>query len=205
MFFVLSVPRWKSRGRRAGHRWLRGTIRPGARPEGHPFSGDVRGGGRGFHRVLPNEIDGVLGRHGMAVEIALPLLATFLVQRNRLRRFLDPFGGDGQSESAAKSEERTHQRIGVGLMLHAVDETAVDLDLVDLEVAQMIKAGIPGTKIVQRNAYAGAAQRRQRLLRTFEVVHDGRFGQLDLETARGGAGLREDGEDPPPERALLEL
>jgi hypothetical protein len=138
-----------------------------------PFSGDVGVRRSGFRCVAANKRDGILGRHGAAVQIALPLLTSFLLQGDRLRRFFHAFGGHGQSKPAAKSKQGAHQRLSFGLTIHAVDEAAVDLDLVDLEIAQMVKARIAGAEIVERDAHAGAAQSRQRLLRAFEVMHDG--------------------------------
>src|ERR1700733_14448300 len=108
--------------------------------------GDVRLRGRHVFFLLPDEIDRVVGRHGAAVEIALRLLAAFLLQSDRLRRLFHAFGGHRQSQTATESKQCTHQCIGLRLALHAVDETAVDLDLVDLEVAQMIEAGISGAE-----------------------------------------------------------
>src|SRR3984957_7873780 len=157
----------------------------------------------GFRPVLANEIERVYGRHGSAIEIALPLVAAFLLQSGGPRRLLHALGRYGQSKSAAKAEEGAHQRVGLGLVLHALDEAAVDLDLVDLEVAQMIKARIAGAEIVERDAHPGAGQRHERFPGAFKIMHDRRLGEFDLEAARREAGLSQDTEDPQPQGALL--
>ena len=47
--------------------------------------------------VLPDEIDRIVGGHGAAVEIALCLVAAFLLQSGRLRRLFHTFRRHRQS------------------------------------------------------------------------------------------------------------
>ena len=59
--------------------------------------GDMRLRVRHFVFVLSDEIDRIVSRHGAAIEIALRLLAAFLLQGGRLRRLFHAFRRHRQS------------------------------------------------------------------------------------------------------------
>ncbi len=71
-----------------------------------------------------------------------------------------------------------------------MDEAAINLDLVDLEIAQMVQAGIARPKIVERDPHPRRAQRAEHRLRIVHVGDNCTFGDLDLEPMRCEACLR---------------
>ena len=73
----------------------------------------------------------------------------------------------------------------------AVDEAAVDLDLVEREAAQIAQRRISGAEIVQRDAHADVAQVLQQGERRVVVADQHGFGDLELQPAGGQAGGRQ--------------
>src|ERR1700716_3367268 len=80
-------------------------------------------------------------------------------------------------------------RAGVfGDFLH---EAAVDLDLVERETLQVLKRGIAGPKIVQRDVHAKLAELVQGKQPSVVVRYQYRLGDLQLQPARVEPGLGE--------------
>ena len=76
----------------------------------------------------------------------------------------------------------------VALLMHVGDETAIDLDLVEREGAQVIERGVAGTEIVQGDLHAqlpDSVQHRQRFL---ALLHQQVLGDLELQPVRCNAG-----------------
>jgi hypothetical protein len=67
---------------------------------------------------------------------------------------LDAFRRNAEIEHAAEREDRFHDSMGNPVVLDRVDEGPVDLQLVEWEFAQIGKAGIAGSEIVERDRCA---------------------------------------------------
>jgi hypothetical protein len=80
--------------------------------------------------------------------------------------------------------------------IHSFDETPVDLDLVDLEIAQVIEAGVAGSEIIQRDPNAQRMQGSERLLSRLKILNERALGDLEFQSLRRKAGPLERARDP---------
>src|SRR6185503_17172957 len=81
------------------------------------------------------EAEGVARRNGPAEEMPLALLASLLEEHLPLRVVADAIGGDRQSKPTAKARQGAHNCRGFGFEAHIFNEAAVNLHLVELEIA----------------------------------------------------------------------
>ena len=73
----------------------------------------------------------------------------------------------------------------------ATDEVAIDLEIVEREMLQVIERAETGAEIVQREAAAPAPQLRRERLGVLDVANRRRFGQLEDQTRGVDARVRE--------------
>src|SRR5207245_8335921 len=66
-----------------------------------------------------------------------------------------------------------------GVGAKAANEIAVDLEIVEGDVLQVVERAEAGAEIVQRKSAAATPQFRGELPRVVDVAHGGRFGQLE--------------------------
>jgi len=92
---------------------------------------------------------------------------------------LNPLGRGLKSESVAKAHDRLDDARLLRLLQHLPDKGAVDLDRIELKLAQMIEARIAGAEIVQRDAHADIAQFLKRGLGILQALHHRAFSDLD--------------------------
>mmetsp|Transcript_7594 Transcript_7594/g.12525 ORF Transcript_7594/g.12525 Transcript_7594/m.12525 type:complete len:204 (-) Transcript_7594:22-633(-) len=76
-------------------------------------------------------------------------------------------------------------RGGLGL-LH---KGAVDLQAVDLQLAELAQAGEAGAEVVDRNTEAQALDAGQEAQHEFGILHGHRLGDLEFEVLAGDAGI----------------
>ena len=81
-----------------------------------------------------------LGGDDVTVQIPLALFATCANQRSLLRRILDAVRGDRYAQTMREAYQCPNNSCIFFLRKHAVNETAIDLDLVHLEISKVIKA-----------------------------------------------------------------
>ena len=86
---------------------------------------------------------------------------------------------------------RAHDRGAAGIRGHVGDEGAVDLELVDRQVAQVGEGAVAGAVVVDRDPQAEPAERLEDLAGTLRVDHDHALGDLELERAGRHAVLGE--------------
>ncbi len=94
---------------------------------------------------------------------------------------LDAFRRHGEIEAARKRQDRFRDR---GVARGAVDVThegLVDLDAVGREVREVGERGIAGAEVVQRDPAAELAEASEDVLHRLRIVHQQRFGDLDLD------------------------
>src|SRR6185437_1349584 len=143
--------------------------------------------------------------HRIAVKMALALLATAVLQLRQLLGIVDPLGGNGEPKALAEPDQRADDRRAVLRCAHALDEASVDLDLVELEVAQVVKTRIAGAEVVERHPYAGFPQSAQYMLCALEILHQRTLGDRDLQTLRRQLVLRQNPQHARFQVAVLQL
>src|SRR5206468_8229864 len=102
---------------------------------------------------------------------------------------LDAFRRDGDAEALAEADDRTHDRLRVGIGGEVAHKGLVDLDLVERKAAQIAQAGIAGAEIVHRDANTERAQRMQGRQHLAALFQKQRLRDLELQTPRRQAAL----------------
>ena len=139
----------------------------------------ARRGARVRQRGQPRREVG--GGHRPADEVALGLVAApGREQRPRLDG-LDALRHDLQAEPAAEVDQRVHDRVVAVVAREPHDERAVDLERVDVELAQVPERGMPGPEVVERRAHADRVQAGEDVGRALHVGHHDVLGHLELE------------------------
>ena len=72
-------------------------------------------------------------------------------------------------------------------------KSLIDLQLVDREVGQVGERGVSGAEIVDRKSHADRFQRTELSDGLATLLHQGAFGDLQLDVVRRQAGLAKDG------------
>src|SRR3569623_1208849 len=89
--------------------------------------------------ALPgDECERCVGRHRVAVEEALRLFASLFDESGGLCGILDAFGRDRQAEAVTEAQQRPKESRCIRIFADTAQEAAIDLDFIDLEVAQVI-------------------------------------------------------------------
>src|SRR5260370_15375165 len=120
--------------------------------------------------------------------MTLTLLAAGAQELRLLLWVIDAFRGDGQAKSFAKTDQRIDNRSAF-TRIHALDEALVYLDLVELDVSQVIQAGVARPKIVERDSHAGFAQAAEYVLRAVDVRNQRALRDFDFKALRRKAAL----------------
>ncbi len=116
-------------------------------------------------------------------------MAACIGQKLVLARRLHAFGDHLQAQAVAQPDDRAHDR---GVVLVGEDlahERAVDLELVQRQLAQVGQRRVAGAEVVQRKRDTLLFQRGHRLRGRCEISHDQAFGQLQAQPRRLHAGL----------------
>ena len=100
----------------------------------------------------------------------------------------DTFGDDLGLEVVGEGDDHADDIELIVAAGEAGDEGAVDLEVVNLELAQVLEAGVAGTEVVQGDADALDAEAAEVEGGAGGVLGDGGFG--DLKTSRVGGGGR---------------
>jgi hypothetical protein len=118
-------------------------------------------------------------RDGHAEQIALTRVAAELHQPIQDLRGLDALGRGVQPERVAQADDRFHDPRLFGSIEHLRHEGTVDLDDVEIELAQMVEARIVSAEIVERHAHPDIPQRSKHGLGLMQPLHDRALGDLD--------------------------
>src|SRR5262249_20579824 len=84
-------------------------------------------------------------------------------------------------------------------------EPPIDLEPVESQLVQVIKAGISGSEIVDRDANARTTKCLYGVARRLQVLNKSAFGNLHLETVRRQPGFVHDGQDRVGEPSIAQL
>src|ERR1700740_1234392 len=102
-----------------------------------------------------------VGRYGRHHQKALHAFATDARKEDHLLFGFDPFGGGLEAAASRQIDYRLNDRTSACSPVYRRHETAVDLDAIYLESAQMTEGRIARTEIVERDSYAYIAQPAQ--------------------------------------------
>ena len=120
-------------------------------------------------------------------------------------RVLDALRHDLEAERVGELDGRADDRAAAAVRGDVGDERAVDLELVDREVAQVGEGAVAGAVVVDRDAQAERAQRLEDLASALRVDHDHALGDLQLERVGGDPVLLEQPGDPLGERLVEQV
>jgi hypothetical protein len=130
--------------------------------------------------VSPRSRDRARHAHSFAgprpADQARPALrASFATQVIQHRFLLDAFGGDGQAQAVAQTDDRAHHRLRIGLLMQVAHEGLVDLDLGEGVAQQIAERAVAGAEIVHRYAHAQRADRCDHAGNLRPSFHQGRL------------------------------
>ena len=118
---------------------------------------------------------------------------------------VDAFGGDGEAKTPTKPRQCADDAGTFRVDCHRLNEAAVNLDLVEFEVAQVIKARIAGAEIVEREPYAAGAQCAQGSACILGIADERTFCDLKFQPFRREPGIAQQSCDPRGQEIIAEL
>src|SRR5215472_18588325 len=139
--------------------------------------------------VLAEAPEDILRGGRVAEEIALAQHAAGSLELAGLGFLLDPFGHGAEAEALRQADHGAHDLHAARLGQHAVDEGAVDLQLVDAELVQISEARIAGPEIIDGELDPASFELRDPVPRPGVVVHQHAFRQLQLELPQIDAAI----------------
>ncbi|OBA61476.1 hypothetical protein A5780_19640 [Nocardia sp. 852002-20019_SCH5090214] len=150
---------------------------------------------RGFEFAFEQIRDHV----GMHRVVEVPALGGIALQSEQpvgLMPGLHTFRGHAQAQIVAEIDDRLQDqqiaaadRAGIA---DAMDERPRQFHHVQRKLAQIGQIGIPGAEIVDGDADSGFGEGVQRLQRPADGVHEGAFGELQLQPVRRDSGVGDD-------------
>src|SRR5689334_11028866 len=143
------------------------------------------------------EVDRLAIECGLGTAEQVPLAGVVAQLEDRLEMIgrLDALSDDAVAARACERSERLQDRLGRPVRRAGTDEREVDLEDVELDLAQKPKTGIPRADIVDGDAHLVAAKGRDRLLETTQVIDALALGDLHDELGRRDAVAASQGED----------
>src|SRR5688572_3699479 len=116
-------------------------------------------GGHSATAAVGDHFGHLIFGYGTREEITLHLIASNGGKESLLLPSLDTLSGYCEAHGVAKGHHSADDGRGINLLPKVLDESSVDLDFVDTEVAQIAKRRIAGAEIVQGDLEAGITQR----------------------------------------------
>jgi hypothetical protein len=115
--------------------------------------------------------------------VTLEIADTFGAQQRRVLGVLDAFGHRAQTEAVEETDQMAEKNPGLWPARQIANQRAIDLDDVDRQDLKMPQRGMPGAKIVERNAAPGMAQSVDKARRFRDVAQCRGFRDFDDEAA----------------------
>src|SRR5581483_5474217 len=103
-------------------------------------------------------------------------------------------GDRRQAEALGQVDDRAHDLGVAGVALHGAHERTVDLDLVEVKLAEVVEAGIAGAEIVEGNLDADILEGAEGRAGRADIGDQRGFRDLDFQTPRRKIRLGKDGE-----------
>src|SRR5215218_10603295 len=100
------------------------------------------------------QLGALLAGEGRDEQIPLPLPAPMRREERELLRSLDPFGDHVHPQGLTERDDGRRDRAVVGVVGHATDEAAVDLEGVDRKESQRAERRVARPQIVDRHPHA---------------------------------------------------
>ena len=133
----------------------------------------------------------------------LSAVAPEVAQRRQCGRSLDPLRDHVQSEVVAELDDRTDQRRIAAVQIR--DETRVDLDLVDRQLAQIGQRGVPGPEVVDAESHPQMAESVQRLECPARIIGELPLGQLEAQRPGREPGAIQQVGDPADQHRIVQV
>ena len=130
-----------------------------------------------------------------AEQVALNLVALLAAEDGKLVLGLDAFGGRRQIERPGQLQDGADDGVGLVRTADAVEEAAVDLDLVEGQRLQYLQRRVAGAEIVEDDMDAEGAERGEGPARHRHVLDDSGFSDLEVDAAGIDAARRHGGAD----------
>ena len=114
------------------------------------------------------------------VDIALDQIAAEFTKELDLLALLGTFSDDRHAEAAAERDDALQELARALRVRDAVNEDAIDLQLIERQLGQVAERGIVGPEIIERQRHAKALQGLERGANTaFRMVGQQAFGQFE--------------------------
>jgi hypothetical protein len=130
----------------------------------------------------------LVARHWPGQQEALQVQRSMFQQQLQLRRPLDPFRSDLESETAAQADDGLRHCVRAGIGVDTCDETAIQLHARQRQLHDGRERGVPGAEIVERNRDTMCAQSPQGVDRSRPGLKN-ILGQFDFDALRRQIGL----------------
>ena len=144
-----------------------------------------------FHSV--EIMVGGLLRHRASEQITLAEGAALLGQPTEIGRGFDSLGRGLQAQARPELDDGVDELGSLIALVERSDVALVDLELVESQFPEVVKARITRAEVVQGDLHTEVLQRYQCRARGIEAVDKSRFGNLDFKPAWGETGLGQDG------------
>ena len=97
---------------------------------------------------IPQKLGYLCSRHGLGVEIPLPVAAAHFPQPLRLPNGLHPLSRDLEVQAAPEAHHCRNNGIIILVLLNVADKGLVNLEVIDRELLEMSKRGIARPEII---------------------------------------------------------
>src|SRR6202035_3278477 len=135
----------------------------------------------------------------LSKQVPLSLGTPACLEARKLPGIFNAFGRRRQAEAARKPEDRLDDHLAFMVGVEAIDETAIDLDLVEMQLLQLSERRITGAEIIESDAHPRVPQLIDHLPRHLEIIHERALGDLKLEPTRIESAVREDVQNAQPQ------
>src|SRR5262245_59173937 len=117
--------------------------------------------------------------------MALPFVTAVRFYLLHLLIRLNALGDHDFVETRTKTGNRADDRLGIGFLVETLNERLVNLDLLEGKLAQIVKRGVAGAEIVQRNTHPEVLELLNGRQRSIVVFEQEALSDLQLQPLRG--------------------
>src|SRR5690606_1067737 len=156
-------------------------------------------------RPLVQEARELRRRHRSADQKALRAVAFQIHEALELLARLDAFCDDVELQAVRQLDDASHDAGGSRIPCHAMDERAIDLELIERQTTQVAQRRISRAEIVDRYRNAEHLKLPEHVDRRLAVVKDDALGDLELQSVRCKSLAVQDAREPFDELWAMEM